>query len=84
LVEELVDVTRKDDVALLGVNDVGIRTELVAEGEGTGSAVGLSVEATELTCVDVCKELDDAEATGLDCCEIWREPDVLVAASDDG
>lgn len=83
MVEGLVDVAEEDDVALPSVNDVGIGTELDAEGEGTGSMIALSVEATDLNCVGVCRELDDAEATGLDCCEIWREPgDVVVALND--
>ena len=66
MVEGLVDVASEDAVGPLDIDccNVGIGSEMDEGGEGTGSIVELSVEATELSCFDVCSELDDAEATG--------------------
>jgi hypothetical protein len=43
--------------------DVGIEIEMDEGGEGTASTVELSIGATELSCIDVCRGLEDAEAT---------------------
>lgn len=69
--EELDDETDDRGVGPPGVEscDPGVGTEVDVCARGTGPIVELSVEATELECGEVCRELGDAKAIVLDPCK---------------